>query len=340
MARWTLLITLAALLGLTTGFDAGAKAGERVVGRITLDDHDFATAAAGHTGSRCHLLPRQGAATPEASPCTRSPAAATVTVPHTGATGAAWPRFYPDDVSYGGGAVIPSARIHDIYVNCSSEVCWGDPAGFQSNLFKSSFRSILDQYVGVTTTTLSYSVGTGLSVATSKTTLIDSDIQAIVVSAAGALKIPGGYSDVFHVFLPKGMAVCFDSTHTQCYSPNDPSTFVFCGYHGSFNDSGNNHRLYTVEPYENVPACNVSPPYAQSELKDATNSVLSHELFETLTDPDPYGGWAVAGMVKNHDSEIGDLCVWQGYDYVANGVTYRTQLEYSNTSHACVSNPP
>jgi hypothetical protein len=67
---------------------------------------------------------------------------------------------------------------------------------------------------------------------------------------------------------------------------NSQQTFAFCAYHSSvqFKDIG--HVLYGVEPFQDVPGCSVRPGTPNGQLVDSTNNSLSHELFETISDPD------------------------------------------------------
>ncbi|HLI78833.1 MAG TPA: hypothetical protein VKV03_02555, partial [Candidatus Binataceae bacterium] len=90
--------------------------------------------------------------------------------------------------------------------------------------------------------------------------------------------------------------------------------------------------------------------YPNSELADSTNSTLSHELFETITDP--FGGvgqpaWIGDSSARETGQEIGDECqgafdsngeVVPTYTLVR-GHTYQGQLEYSNFRHGCVAAP-
>ncbi|MHB8462166.1 MAG: hypothetical protein ACYDA1_05940, partial [Vulcanimicrobiaceae bacterium] len=57
---------------------------------------------------------------------------------------------YPDDLHFYGGKVVTAAKSIDLYVNCAAG-CWGTPSTFQTNLSKSTFIHLLDQYVHVTT---------------------------------------------------------------------------------------------------------------------------------------------------------------------------------------------
>jgi hypothetical protein len=255
------------------------------------------------------------------------------------------PGFYPADLSFFGGNVVTTAESHDIYLNCAS-TCWGNPAGFLIDLGKSKFIHLVDQYVN-TTTNNRYTKGKSVSLQETlfTNTIGQNDLLAIVHAAAVQLAATG-YDNIFHVFLPQGVDTCFDLT-SVCYSPDNPSTFFFCAYHGSVDFSDIGHVLLTVEPYQAVAGCEVAPPNPNSELADSTNSVLSHELFETITDPDPPTGWVANSSLDEQGFEIGDLCQPIGNQnfqfltptFLLNGKKYELQLEYSNKFHGCANIP-
>src|SRR6184192_3572303 len=94
------------------------------------------------------------------------------------------------------------------------------------------------------------------------------EILSIVHAAAVKLSVQSGYGNIVHVFLPRGIDTCFDLT-TICYSPDNPPSFYFCAYHGSvvFSDIG--HILFSVEPYQNVPGCQVATPTPNGDLVDS-----------------------------------------------------------------------
>jgi hypothetical protein len=254
------------------------------------------------------------------------------------------PGFYPADLTnVSGGPVVESAKSHPIYVDCADS-CWGNPAKFLNNLFKSKFIHVADQYVGSTANNR-YTVGTaGVISYPILTELGDNDILQIAHTAASVLG--AGYGHIYHIFLPKGTDVCFVGT-AQCYSPDVPSTFFFCAYHGSVTFSDIGHVLFTVEPYQNVPGCSILQPSPNGGLVDSTSSVLGHETFETITDPDPPTGWIAVSSNGVFGEEIGDLC--PGVDVtgpyfedpisVINGVKYEVQPMYSNKYHACAFAP-
>ncbi|HEX8765008.1 MAG TPA: hypothetical protein VF740_07590 [Candidatus Acidoferrum sp.] len=104
--------------------------------------------------------------------------------------------------------------------------------------------------------------------------LTDADMRAIVHSAA-LHSGQTGYGHIFHVFLLPGQDECFTSAATACYSPDVPASFAFCAYHGSvtFKDLG--HVLYSVEPFQNVPGCQVRTGTPNGQLIDSTNNTLS-----------------------------------------------------------------
>src|SRR5258708_11144782 len=118
---------------------------------------------------------------------------------------------------------------------------------------------------------------------------------------------------------------------------NNPSTFFFCAYHGSVDFSDIGHVLFTVEPFQAVAGCEVAPPNPNSELADSTNSVLSHELFETITDPDPPTGWVANSSLDEQGFEIGDECQPIGNQnfqfltptFLVNGKHYELDFDYS-----------
>lgn len=261
----------------------------------------------------------------------------------------------PDDLVNHGGYCSPiyfvcsefgvtSATIVDIFVNCNGDTCWGDgKAGnvfaFQDDLSASKFIHITDQYVGDTANgrypvdgTWGWYTGVTGPVPSGFTNqvLTDANIQALVDGMA--LNYFGyGYNFIYHVFLPNKMDVCFDTTYSFCYSPDKTAVFTFCGYHGSFDGSAG-HALYTVEPYDYVPDCYLSGMSAS----DAQFSILAHETFETITDPDPDNQWFEPS--GSSYGEIGDYCAWHIFDIpLVTGYRYNGQLMYDNHKHACAA---
>jgi hypothetical protein len=219
-----------------------------------------------------------------------------------------------------------------------------------TDLGKSEFIHVLDQYTGVQGNNR-YTVGAAVNVTYHKppgppapgagpAPLTDTDVAGIVHAAAK--QIGTGYGHVYHVFLAKGMDVCFTGiTPTECYSPDNQTTFYFCAYHGylDFKDVG--HVLYSVEPYQNVPGCAIAQPSVNGPLVDSTADSLFHEFFETISDPDLDAWWNTYSQALYGD-EIGDECVQVNFSNPVvslSGHSYQVQPEYSNTYHACAYVP-
>jgi hypothetical protein len=261
---------------------------------------------------------------------------------------------YAGDVSTLGGRVIKDAESHAIYLqmqpgaDCTLATCWGEPERYLRDLGASEFIHLVDQYVGLTGQNR-YTVGFHARVIYSPqaTPLTDVDIQAFV-HAVAAQTGATGYRHIYHVFLPPGQDECIDATYTGCYSPDNPATFYYCAYHNyaEFSDIG--HVLYTVHPYADVPGCQLAPGTPNGQLVDSVASIVSHEQFETITDPDDTG-WKNVDGSNLGNQEIADECVFfalpgQGvyFDvpaFLIGAHRYAVQLIYSNEQHACSSAP-
>lgn len=258
---------------------------------------------------------------------------------------------YPADLQFQGGQVVTSAVHHSIFVNstssCAPNSCWGDPIGFLTDLGHSGMIHITDQYVGASSSNR-YTVGTNYAVNWSPvfggTSFTDLDIALIAYGVASATN-GFGFGDIYHVFLVPGQDLCFDNTYSVCYSPDNFPTYYFCAYHSGAFDSAGNQVLYTAEPFQNVAGCSVRPDSPNGQLTDSTNNVLSHETFETITDPWNGTGWWNSADNGLYGEEIGDECsflyftstdVFFGPSFVRlNGHPYLIQPEYVNSQHTC-----
>jgi len=255
----------------------------------------------------------------------------------------------PGDVTYQGGPTVQYTESHAVYLNphheCTIAGCWGDPERFLRDLSDSGFIHLLDQYAGLHAPGR-YTVGSRavLHDALPENPLSESDLIAIlhgVVAKTGA----AGYGHIYHLFLPPGVDTCFDAPYNnECYSPDNPANFVFCAYHDSvtFTDLGQ-HVLFTVEPWQGpTSGCEDSPVGApNSQLIDSTDDTLSHETFETISDPDGTAWWNDTDL-SLLGNEMADECLLLGPDnyfleptFSIDGHLYRVQSEYSNKRHAC-----
>jgi hypothetical protein len=227
-------------------------------------------------------------------------------------------------------------------VNCTSPACWGNPEQFLNDLSGSDFIRMADQYTGVKSDN-QFTVGTPKSFNIPLPhKLTDLDVLAFVHAVAASTG-QTGYNHIYHVFIPPGTDECFDSSFSVCYSPDNPNTYFFCAYHSSV-DFDIGHVLYTVEPFQSVPGCNVAAGSPNGQLVDSQASVLSHELFETITDPDGDAWWNTETNDLFGD-EVADECsfliftnVGVFFDPPAFSVgprKYAVQMEYNNFTHAC-----
>jgi hypothetical protein len=348
-------LILASLAVLALGMTSQAQAQEEAI-HVDVTAADQAAATYNASNFRYHLKAASTQAgklalatrslnnPPFVAPSTRS-TQSTPTVPAVPAPG-----FYGEDLVLLNGKFLPTAKSHPVYVNMSScggtvASCFGNPAQFINDLSNSTFIHITDQYVGTTapnrylaSTTASATIPTFVS-----NVVGQNDILAAVHAAARTMGT--GYGNIYHVFLPKGVDTCFDLT-SICYSPDNLGSFVFCAYHGSVTFSDIGHTLFTVIPFQTTAGCNAAPPNPNSIIIDSTNSTLSHELIETITDPDPPSGWISLTGAATAGLEIGDLCQALGNGQGAsdptlslNGKPYQLQLEYGNKFHACTPAP-
>lgn len=234
------------------------------------------------------------------------------------------------DLAYNGGPVQTGSNEYDILVNCNDESCWGGMIGqFQNDLFASTMMGLLPQYNAGGT--YSYAGDYPATYDTSNT-LQDQDIYNILYSVITQNNLPTGYGSEFHVFLGSGVQQCSQAAG-GCYAQQ------YCAYHGSNDWSDIGHVLYSVEPYQDIQGCQISSGSASpnGSLVDSTASTLSHETFETITDPDVAAN-SIA-WYNQQGGEIGDLCapaagvptssVQLGND------TWEIQMEYDNNVHDC-----
>jgi hypothetical protein len=266
---------------------------------------------------------------------------------------------YPADLTFQGGPTVQSAQQHAIYMRpngrCRVSRCWGDPEGFLRDLSQSDFIHVTDQYVGASGGNR-YPVGEHASVGFTPpfnftppaVPFTDADLQAVIHAVASRTG-QTGYGHIYHVFLPEGTDECFDSTFTVCYSPDNLSAFAFCAYHNFVDFADIGHVLYSVEPFQNVPGCNDPPTTPNGQLVDSTNDTLSHETFETITDPDLDAWFNGGGNLSLLGQEIGDECVFIASAgsivygdpglFSVNEKTYAVQPELDNAHHACTMAP-
>ena len=247
----------------------------------------------------------------------------------------------PGDLSYNGGALIVYAQSHAIYMNsqfpgfpatCPTvAACWGDPEAFLRDLGNSEFIHIADQYVKATGDNR-YTVGKSASINyVPAGQMSDFDILA-TVHAVAASTGQTGYGHIYHVFLPPGQDVCL--------SDGICASNAICAYHSSADFPDIGHVVYTVEPDQLGFGCAVAPGSPNGPRNDSTDNVLSHEMFETITDPDGDAWFNTATLLLLND-EIGDECefitpfFFEVPIFKIGSKIYAVQREYDNSQHTC-----
>jgi hypothetical protein len=244
---------------------------------------------------------------------------------------------YPADLVRRDGPIMKTAAAFNIYVNCSTggESCWGDPESFQKNLTGSQFATLLKQYTSSSPD--GYTLGGTFSVKYHTYTKLfyGNDLLTVLHAAIVKNNKKAGYTNMYHIFLPKGTDTCFDRSRA-CYSPDHPGTNVFCAYHESvsFKDVPET-VIASVEPYQKVGFCASRASSGASALTNSTASTLAHETFESITDPGPAFAW----FNFTFGSEIGDLCQTFQWKISLHAVVYSLQPMYSNRYHACAAAP-
>jgi hypothetical protein len=270
------------------------------------------------------------------------------------------PRSPGDLTNFFGGPTVGFAESHPIFLSskdgttCAPNSCWGDPDTFLALFGHSSLSHVTDQYVGQHADDR-YTLGAALVLPFTPTPstapLIDANIRAIV-HAAALQTGDSGLNHIFHVFLPPGQDECFSAAATTCYSPDKPASFAFCAYHSSVHFKDIGEVLYSVEPFQNVSGCQVRPGTVNGQLIDSTNSTLSHELIETITDPEG-NAWFNLSNNALAGEEIADECDFfvivpsgnhllvfgDPMEFAVGQHRFATQSEYSNLGHACAVRP-
>ena len=303
---------------LTAAHDAPSGFHPTILSRIVVDPARAASMKTRVSNFAVHVLPARG--TTSSGSSTRHPMDGS----------------FNTDVTFHGGGTMGRALEYNILVNCPDESCWGGSISrFENDLYFSGFRHVVDQYMSGNQVT-GYGVGGDVLVSyamPSNGIIWDSDIHNIISAVAPSYGT--GYNVEYHVFIQQGIDVCtqFSGT-TQCYDPDQrvvPAPNVFaCAWHSSADLSGIGHVIYSVEPYQGT-GCAVSSP-----LENATASTLSHEFFESVTDPDLNAWWYANGQ------EIGDLCSNDGTvaTVTLHGESWTIQKEYSNADHTCTFGAP
>ena len=141
---------------------------------------------------------------------------------------------------------------------------------------------------------------------------IQIEIQKVVV----ANHLPQNENTSYSLFTPLKVGSCSDGSNTDCAYSN------YCAYHSFFNGT-TGQFVYQNMPWSyGVSNCDVNDAfgvgYANGSALDPEVGTYSHELIETMTDPN-LNGWYGANL----SNEIGDKCA---YIYGSGGYGSHTGL--------------
>lgn len=196
------------------------------------------------------------------------------------------------------------------------------------------YYGILTQYGVSNATTLGgvYSDLTNPAVGTITETAIEAEVRRVQAATGWT----GGIGHNFWVITGPGAVPC--GPYGDCAYTS------FCGYHWTMSDRAGIETPFAVIPYPE-PACDYAVAGAVSDpnltpAADSAINVISHELFETVTDPGI--GFGDYGWYDSAGYEIADKCAWifgpasaTGGDVTLHGVGYMLQQEYSNSGSYC-----
>lgn len=181
--------------------------------------------------------------------------------------------------------------------------------------------------------------------------LQDADIQGAVNRALTANPSwKDRVNSTFFVFTALGIESCKDPTNgcTLNVTTRPPgwSSVSYCAYHSYFTDANRHTAVYAnmpdVETWPSVigEGCHATGALPNGDIyADNEFTTLSHELFESATDPTNPGGW----RDNTSQSESGDPCANHfGYNPYfgpsntnVNGHLYNVQEEASNENGGC-----
>jgi hypothetical protein len=168
--------------------------------------------------------------------------------------------------------------------------------------------------------------------------LQDADVRAAVDRAITAQTWTADLNHIFFVYTARNIQECFSATSCTPGVPTGAGGGNFCAYH-TFFGTATARRIYAFQP-QVCPTRAPNPSPNGDREADSQIEVVSHELFEAVTDP-LLNAWQGTGGVS---AENGDLCNGQngvtnasGANVYLNNNPYTVQIDWSNAVHGCVT---
>ena len=263
-----------------------------------------------------------------------------------------WPTFQPGPrhasapagahLTYYGGPVISNMKSVDVSYGSGSFVSTGHPGAstvgaFTAQFLGSGVNDWLSEFNTPASGGTNQHIGRGTysgtvtitpSASNNGTTITDSQIQSELNSKItdGSLPTPDANTS-YAVFFPLGKTIC-DGGSCSLVAGG------FCAYHGTFLRNGAPVTYQVLPDLTGVSGCGNG-----SNLGNTT-SVLSHELTETITDPNVGLASVIGPPLGWYDAtygEIGDICDAQQGTFVGtDATTYVLQQEFSNVRSDCI----
>ena len=165
--------------------------------------------------------------------------------------------------------------------------------------------------------------------------LFDNDIRAEVRHVNSITHWKPSFTHMFFVFTAAGVQLCTSSLEEQCTFDAGQDSDQWCAWHSA---SGT-YLMYAAMPDAlSLSNCNPPPGPNGDPWADAMVNWISHEQFETISDP-----VLTAWYQTDAGGEIGDKCDWHfgrlaadGGNLTLNGHRYVVQMEWSNLDRKCV----
>ncbi len=260
-------------------------------------------------------------------------------------------------LNYYGGRVVSNIQVVEViygagtYLPQVTSTAAPNIPSFYQGVTNSAYVDWLTEYdtTGLPAPTSNQAIGRGglvqpvtitPSAANNGATIDDSNIQAELAAqiAAGTLPAPtrdvaGNNNTYYAVYLPQGKVITFQGGQ---------SCVLFCAYHNTVaNVPGFGEVYYSVHPdMETGSGCESGCGAATTAFGNYTQ-VASHELVETMTDPE-IGLASVVGAplawYDPNDGEAADICNGMHATAVgSDGVTYDVQSIFSDAANACIA---
>jgi len=253
---------------------------------------------------------------------------------------------------YCGGRVIPHPQVVGVVWAGASEVfeenIW-TMEGFLSHYLKSPYTEWLSEY-STSTTTLGEPgqfIGMYEIIPTfegaGRFDISDDDISSELATQIHDNSLPApGDDTIYVVYMPQNITI----TDNVGFTIQDPSTGTSCqGYHNSSN--GITYAVVAASSVCDTPNNTIGGAIPGGVL----SRITSHELIETITDPDGGSFWSSDwGWVSNgcstlagHGDEIADYCEFTGTPDgkfevpELNGLGYDVETGFSDLDSECIT---